>query len=614
MLTNTAFQDFLENLYEELKSCTEGNVADYIPQLAKVNADDFGIAIATVDGHVYQVGDSQTRYSIQSISKAFTYGIALQDQGIEAVFRRVDVEPSGEAFNSISLEPDTGRPRNPMINAGAIAITGLVDGETKDDKIQRILDVFALYTGHELEIDDSIYLSEKETGHRNRAISHLLKNYEVLDGEPEETLDAYFQQCSILVNARDLALMGSCLANNGVNPVSGIRTLPEKYVPSVLSVMASCGMYDYSGNWIYNVGMPAKSGVGGDVVAVLPGQFGLSVYSPRLDIKGNSVRGIKVCEKFSSQFGLHMLHTAKVTSSTVIRANYDGTQVRSKRERHPDEAKWLDENGKKIVVFELMGELTFVSTELVLRETAARVEHCEYFIIDFSRVTSIDESASHLLVDLILRYKTDNRTILFVGMDRKYSFSKYIRKQLLSLEQEPILRMSSYDQALEWCEDSLLEAANADSLIGIFIDLEDQPICEGMSAEEIAYLRAITTEENYQTGMTICHEGDSAEYVYIPLIGKVSAWINVDHKRKTRLGGSAAGWVFGESALLGNQIRSADIIADSNVIVRVLKAKDLIESDHQLSQAVLSRMFMNLSRLYDQRLRRANAQIRSLSL
>jgi glutaminase len=614
MKIRTTFQDFLDDLYEELKHNNDGEVASYIPELAKANGNDFGIALVTVDGHVYQVGESRKPFSIQSISKAFCYGIALQDQGTKSVFSKVDVEPSGEAFNSISLEQDTGRPRNPMINAGAIAITSLINGTNAQEKVNRILEQFENYCGHALKIDEDIYLSEKETGHRNRAISHLLRNYDILESDPEETLDAYFQQCSILVTCRDLAVMGACLANSGVNPVTGVRALDTVCVPNVLSVMASCGMYDYSGNWIYSVGMPAKSGVGGGVVAVLPGQFGLAVYSPNLDPKGNSVRGISVCERFSHQFGLHMLYSARVTYSTVIRACHTGKQVRSKRERHPKESAWLDENGDEICVFELMGELTFVSAELVLRGIADAVKKTRYLIIDYSRVTSIDESASHLLVDLVQRYKTNDREILFVGMDRKYHFSRFIKQQLLSRDKAPIMDLNSYDQALEWCETELLTSRNIKVATSKPLEFHEQPLCQGMDSNEIEFFKNMSHQINFEAGDTICKEGDIAELVYLLESGMVSAWIQVDRQRKIRLGGSSAGWAFGESALLGSRQRSANIVADTDVRVRAFKGGDLLNNNDPLAIKVLNKIFYNLSILNDQRLRRANAQIRALSM
>lgn len=611
----TLFHEFLNQIHETIRSERSGAVADYIPELLLVNEDDFGIAIATVDGYVYQVGDSMTPFSIQSVSKAFTYGIALQDKGEDQVIAKVDVEPSGEAFNSISLEPDSGRPRNPMINAGAIAVTGLVEGESSDDKINRILKEFGKYTGHEMEYDEKIYLSEKRTGHRNRAISHMLRNYEILEDDPEATLDAYFRQCSILVTCRDLAVMGACLANSGVNPITGIRTLEERYIPNVLSVMSSCGMYDYSGNWIYQVGMPAKSGVGGGIVAVLPGQFGLAVYSPRLDVKGNSVRGIQVCEQLSANLGLHMMHSSRVTTSTVIRSLYTGADIHSKRARDPDLMSILSEHGHKILIVELMAELTFVSSELIIRELSHRADRVDYLILDFSRVTSIDKSACKIFSEISQKYQQEMQTVLYVGTKNKYRFTGYIKQQQSSQADTGLLSHDDLDRALEWCEDQLLESIYPREVLmsSQVVPLHQQLICREMTDAEIAFLDSLLVQKSYARSEMICREGDPAELVYFVLTGRVSAEITVRGKVKTWLGGSAEGSVFGESALLGNEVRSADVVADTDVVLKELVAHDLLQSDHPVAAQVLQKFYRNLSVLYDTRIRRANAQIRALS-
>ena len=299
-------QEYLQELCNELATLDSGEVANYIPELARAKPDWFGIAIATVDGHVYQVGDTQLPFTIQSISKAVTYGLALEDNGFERVQAKVGVEPSNEAFNAIILEAETGRPLNPMMNAGAITTSGLIQDKLGKGPMQRILACFEGYVGHDIAIDDKVYCSESETAHRNRAIAHLLHGYGILGRSPDEALDIYFRQCSILVTARDLALIGACLANNGVNPITGVTVLSDKYVDKVLSVMASCGMYGYSGSWLHDVGLPAKSGVGGGIMAVVPGQMGIGVYSPRLDRRGNSVAGIKVLEALSDELDLHV--------------------------------------------------------------------------------------------------------------------------------------------------------------------------------------------------------------------------------------------------------------------------------------------------------------------
>ena len=305
------FRSYLTDLYEKYKSLDSGTVADYIPELALANPDWFGICTVTVDGQVFEVGDCDKPFTIQSISKAFVYGLALEDHGREYVNSKVSVEPTGEAFNAIVLDEKTNRPYNPMVNAGAIATTDLIKGNGSTERLKRILDMFRRYTGRELDINFPVFLSEKATGNRNRAIAYLMLNFGMVTDKIDETLDLYFQQCSILVNGRDLAMMAATLANGGVNPITGERAIDERYVQDVISVMLTCGMYDYSGEWTYRVGIPAKSGVGGGITAVVPGKLGIGTFSPPLDEKGNSVRGIKVCEDLSREFGLHLFNVAK---------------------------------------------------------------------------------------------------------------------------------------------------------------------------------------------------------------------------------------------------------------------------------------------------------------
>jgi glutaminase len=242
---------------------------------------------------------------MQSISKPFVYGLALEDHGLEHVLSKVGVEPTGEAFNSIILDEVSNRPFNPMVNAGAIATAYLIEGKDFPDRVGRVLAMLGRYCGRDVYVDNAVFLSERLTGHRNRAIAHLMLNFGMMSDRMADSLELYFQQCSVLVNCRDLAVMGATLANNGVNPVTGQRAIPQPYVKHLLSIMLTCGMYDYAGEWAFRVGMPAKSGVGGGIVAIVPGQLGIGVYSPKLDAKGNSARGIQVCQELSERFGLH---------------------------------------------------------------------------------------------------------------------------------------------------------------------------------------------------------------------------------------------------------------------------------------------------------------------
>ena len=299
------FRGTLNDLHAKYRGLTDGKIADYIPELALADPKWFGISVVTVDGQVFDVGDCEQPFTIQSVSKPFVFGMALEDHGREAVLKKVGTEPTGEAFNAIVLDEKSNRPFNPLVNSGAIATADLIHGKDFADRIKRLLGMFNRYTGRELHIDSAVFMSERTTGHRNRAIAHLMLNFGMVSDRIEESLELYFQQCSILVHAHDLAVMAATLANAGVNPITKQRAIEQPYVKDVLSVMLSCGMYDYAGEWAYRVGLPAKSGVGGGICAVVPGRCGIGIFSPPLDPRGNSVRGIKVCEELSNRFGLH---------------------------------------------------------------------------------------------------------------------------------------------------------------------------------------------------------------------------------------------------------------------------------------------------------------------
>ncbi|HEX3359015.1 MAG TPA: glutaminase A [Tepidisphaeraceae bacterium] len=301
------FRTYLNQLHQRFASVKDGKPADYIPELARANPDLFGISVVTTDGKTFNAGDTAQTFTIQSISKPFVYGLALEKHGRDFVNTKVGVEPTGDAFNSlIRLDEKSKRPHNPMINAGAIATAGLIHGADSTDRLKQMLEMFRKYINHEPQVDVSVFVSEKTTGHRNRAIGHLMLNFGMIDPNVDETLDLYFQQCSILVTSQDLAMIAATLANKGINPVSGERAIEARYVRDILSVMHTCGMYDYSGNWAYSVGLPAKSGVGGGIIAVVPGKLGIGIFSPPLDERGNSVRGIKVCQALVEDLGLHI--------------------------------------------------------------------------------------------------------------------------------------------------------------------------------------------------------------------------------------------------------------------------------------------------------------------
>jgi glutaminase len=612
-MRKTSFQYYLDQLYERFRTLDAGQVADYIPELSRVDPDGFGLALVTVDGHVYQSGDSREAFSIQSISKAFVYGIALEDKGQEGVAAKIDVEPSGEAFNSISLEPVTGRPRNPMINAGAIVATSLVNGDDGESRVERILRRFSDYTGHELNVNESVYCSEKETGHRNRAIAHLLRNYDILEGDPDQPLDAYFRQCAIEVTARDLALMGAALANGGVNPITGVRALQPNLVPRVLAVMATCGMYDYSGNWIFQIGMPAKSGVGGGVVAVLPGQFGLAVYSPRLDVKGNSVRGIAVCEAFSRDFGMHMLKVTRTTTTSVIHSTYTAAEVRSKLNRDAACTEYLQDHGHRILVLELTGDLMFVSAEIVASSTTEAMTDRDCLILDFTRVAAIDQSAAMLLSELMKALIERGKSVLVTGSDRHFAFRQSVRNDFRNSTAGPNLDYTDVDRALESAEGKLLEQAGLLALHNVPVALEKQPLCRNLSGAELALLRSFLEEQRFERGGLICREGEPAEHVYFLESGRVSVVLQLDNRHDHRLGAHAAGWTFGESAFFEGHRRTADVKADSTVRLLRLAPARLRSLDDPVAAGLLNTLLSNLAELNLGRMARSNNEIRILT-
>lgn len=307
-------QSLINHLHAEYKSLSDGEVATYIPELGRANPDHFGICVVTADGRVFEAGDCDQPFTIQSISKPLTYGMALEEFGQEQVGRYVDVEPSGDAFNSIELQNGTNRPHNPMVNSGAITVTALLHRRHGSETFEKVLERFSAAAGRPLSFDQAVYESERRTGHRNRAIAHLLLNFGLMPEDAEAALDVYFRQCSILVTSRDLAAIGATLANMGRNPLTEEGAFDIHCVKSMLSVMFTCGMYDYSGQWAYRVGIPAKSGVGGGVMAVVNRQIGIATYSPRLDSYGNSRRGIEVCTELASRLGLHVFDCLNVGS------------------------------------------------------------------------------------------------------------------------------------------------------------------------------------------------------------------------------------------------------------------------------------------------------------
>jgi glutaminase len=390
-------QRYLDEVVGELAGVTDGALADYIPELAEVDPAGFGLAISSSDGYVYESGDARTEFTIQSISKPFTYALALDQVGEDIVDSKIGVEPSGEAFNEISVDDTTKTPKNPMINAGAIAAVALVPGVSPDERFDTIREFYSACAGRRLDFDEDVYRSEKATGSRNRAIAYMLDSFGVLADDPDDVLDVYFRQCSLRVTSVDLARMGATLARGGINPQTGRRVTSTRVVQRTLSVMVTCGMYNAAGDWVSAVGLPAKSGVGGGIVAVLPGQLGIGVYSPLLDARGNSVRGVLLCRNLSERLGLHFLTVSRESRSTV-RAIYEPTPG--------------------IRVYELHGDLMFAGAEQVARTVQRNVDEFEVAIVDVTRVDDINDSARDLLAEVSRSLRDAGKQGLVVDPDR----------------------------------------------------------------------------------------------------------------------------------------------------------------------------------------------------
>lgn len=297
----------LAQAYEHAARHHEGAVADYIPILATADPEAFGLCIADVEGGLHELGDTRTPFSIQSISKAFVYALLCDTLGHERVLEVVGVNNTGLAFNSVvAIELNDGHPMNPMVNAGALAATALMPGDTSDEQWGAVRDGMSRFAGRALDVDDEVYRSEAATNHRNRAIAQLLESYGRIGRDPLGVVDVYTRQCALRVDARDLAVMGATLADGGVNPISGERVVSAEVCRDTLAVLAASGLYERSGEWLFEIGLPGKSGVAGGLVTMAPGKVGIGAYAPRLDSAGNSVRGQIATAHLSRALGLNV--------------------------------------------------------------------------------------------------------------------------------------------------------------------------------------------------------------------------------------------------------------------------------------------------------------------
>lgn len=581
---------------------TSGAVADYIPELGKADPAHFGISLATLDGHVYEVGDTQVPFTIQSMSKPFVFALALDTLGAARVESVIGVEPSGDPFNSIRLNAEN-HPFNPMVNAGAIACSGLIYEAKGDGAFEYIRQALGRFAGRELDVDDAVYSSESLTGDRNRAIGYLLRTNAVINDNVVSVLDVYFRQCAILVNARDIAVMAATLANRGINPVTGEQVLTPYAISRTLSVMTSSGMYDYAGEWIYRVGIPAKSGVGGGILAALPARIGLGSYSPKLDKHGNSVRGIKVCEALSAHYDLHMLNRSDNARNAVI-ADYNIGENPSRRSRRPHEQTILAGHYQDVRVIELMGTLSLSNVDYVARQLVAKPRP-QFVIFDFRRVTSMTPAGARLLAEEFAELAAYHVTVIVSGIKRADAEWQPIAERTADL---PNMRYYFLlDAAIEWAEDQVVFRHGGSIDFFETTELSEQPLLAGLTDEELADLASLGAIRTYQPGERIIASGDRATSIYFLRSGVV----HVTLPDGIRLATLTAGMPFGEMALL-ELTRSADVLADMSATAVEIPLRDFERFRAQHPRAG-ERIMRNLAQLLADRLILANAKVNLLT-
>ena len=597
--------NFLKDIYDRNLSNFSGNTADYIPELSRVDPSQFGIALASSDGYVHEIGDSSNIFTIQSISKAFVYSLALELVGEEAVNDIIGVEPSGEAFNSIRFQEDN-RPFNPMINAGAIACTALICSVEKSNAFHRILEIMSRFAGRNLDLDEKVFESENITGDRNRAIAWLLKNNQIIKSDVDQSLITYFKQCSLLVSAKDLAVMGATLACNGINPVTKERVISVRNAIKTMSIMVSAGMYDFSGEWIYKVGFPAKSGVGGGIIATLPSQFGLGTFSPLLDQQGNSVRGIEVCKMISSYYNLHILET-EGNISKVIAAKYDLENVRSYTERGEYDIQTLKKYGSNAFVLELAGSINFMTIDYIIRQIKKYVDK-EYIILSMRKVSQLSAGADTMLESFIQISKSLNTKIIFTDFRSDSEIWNKTLNAIRLIEDVSPIYFENSNNAIRWVEDSLLKKYSSQKKLLKISELNEQLLLNNLSKDDLEFLKTKMIEKKYTINEIIISMGDVSDGIYFLQSGQV----DISVKKNQSITILDAGTCFGEFSLVAPLTpRSANVISLTDCFCYYLPIKviDVIRSSHG---NIVETLLINVALLLSKRLNNSNSKISNI--
>jgi glutaminase len=599
----------LTALHARLAPVTDGQVADYIPALAKADPAMFALSLVTVEGRDYDAGSVSDEVTIQSVSKPFVYALALADSGLDTVLSRVGTEPTGDAFNAVTLEAGTGRPLNPMVNAGAIESACLVSGSTVEQKTRRIVDGLSAFAGRSLEIDDDVYRSEAQTGDRNRALAYLMQGAGALSLPVEDALAVYFAQCSIRVTSNDLAVMAATLASGGANPKTGERVVPPSVVGPTLSVMATCGMYDAAGTWLFRVGLPAKSGVSGGVLAVLPGQFGLGVFSPPLDPQGNSVRGVLAAQELSHDLGLH-LFTPVGASASPIRRWTNGLAARSVAARSTDHAAVLDSEAHRIQVLELQGSLHDLAVEslthrlLEAAEADADGAHWS-LVLDLSHVSSVHRQAVSVLDDALDDLASAGATVAVVDPVAARPRSE------ARVGGNRVEQYTDLDQALAAVEDRILvRHGRTGGLPDAATPTEEHEVLGVLSPSHREILASRLVSKVVPAGTIVLEAGSPPDGLVWISTGEASVLVRTPRGRWRRVSGVGAGGVLGEMSMVDQRPRSARVVTETPALLRLLDAEAVraLRDEHR---EVYEAVVLALAQLLSGRLRRSTAALRS---
>jgi len=564
---------YLQALHAEVSRLSNGTPYLVGPASAEVNPDDFGICLATVDGYVYEVGTTRKEFTLQSISKPFSYALALAELGFDAVDSKVDVEPSGDPFNEISLAEGTGRPANAMINAGALAVTGMIKGSGGRSAIKRIVNTYSEFAGRPLKVSPRVFDAELRNSDRNHALAYLLSSFGIIEDNPTTALENYLRQCSVQVTCRDLSIMAATLANGGTNPVTGIQVMDIGPVERVLSVMMTSGMYDDAGDWVSHVGMPAKSGVGGGTLAVLPGQVGLAVFSPPLDEHGGSVRGIAVSRRLSEDMEMHFVRSARAGRS-AIRARYNITAVPSGIRRTEDSAEVLRENGHRAQLIELNGDLLFAGTESMVREISSLPDDVELVILDLRRVDEVGGVALRMLTRLAENLSSDNRDLLLIDPEDTLA-------GVFADTGRPVSVFDTRTAAVEFSENQLIARYGDPLGVPTSVPVAHSLALGTLHPEDIVVIEERMEPAKYDDGEIVRRVGQRFGGVYFIVSGRINTFAADAEGRRVKLSTLSAGMTFGELALGSEDRQEVTEKADGPVELMVLSSEAIDELEEQ---------------------------------